>query len=73
MNSKLLLQIIGLPPAERIKLAQDIWDSVTEIPNSNILNDWQKNELKKRRETLDQNSNLGVMWKEVISELRNVK
>ena len=73
MSSKLLSEILDLPSAERIRLAQDIWDSVTEIPDPSILTDWQKEELKKRLDALDENPNLGVPWKEVISELRNPK
>ena len=73
MNSKLLSEILDLPSSERIKLAQDIWDSVTEIPNSNILTDGQKDELKKRFEALNQDPNQGVAWKDVLSELRNNK
>ena len=73
MSSKLLSEILDLPSSERIKLAQDIWDSVTEIPNSDILTEWQKDELKKRLKALDQDSNQGIPWKDVISELRNSK
>lgn len=73
MSSKLLSEILDLPSSERIKLAQDIWDSVTEVPNSDILTDWQKEELKKRLKTFNQDPNQGIPWKEVLSELRNSK
>jgi putative addiction module component (TIGR02574 family) len=69
MNSKLLSQILDLPSSERIKLAQDIWDSVTEIPNPDILTDWQKEELKKRLKALDQDPNQGIPWKDVIGDM----
>lgn len=73
MSSTLFAQILDLSAAERIRLAQDIWDSVTEIPDSSILTDWQKEELKRRLSELDGNPNAGVTWREVISEFRRIK
>lgn len=73
MNSALLAQILDLTSAERIRLAQDIWDSVTEIPDSSILTDWQKEELNKRLSALEANPNSGLPWREVIGELRRTK
>ena len=68
--SSILSQIMDLSPAERIRLAQDIWDSVSEIPGPEILTDWQKEELKKRLDKLEANPNSGIPWKAVLADLR---
>ena len=73
MNSKLLTEILDLSTAERIRLAQEIWDSVTEVPDSSILTDWQKQELQIRLNALNENPASGIPWREVISDLKRSK
>lgn len=68
--SSLLSQILDLSPAERIRLAQDIWDSVSEISEPETLTDWQKEELKKRLDKLNKNPELGIPWQKVLAEIR---
>lgn len=56
MNNKLLADILQLSAAERIRLAQDIWDSVSELPDAAALTDEQKYELDQRLAFLEKNS-----------------
>ena len=67
--SSILSQILDLSPAERIRLAQDIWDSVSEVPGTEILTEWQKAELTKRLEKLEENPNSGIPWRDAMADL----
>ncbi len=58
-----------LSVAERIRLAEDLWDSIPEsadIP----LTDAQKAELDRRLEDLDRHPDLGESWEVVRARLR---
>ena len=70
MDKSILAHIMDLSPSERIRLAQDIWDSVSEIPNSEALTDWQKSELKKRLKSFEANPNQGIPWRDVLAEIQ---
>ena len=69
MKEDLLMEILNLSPAERLRLAQDIWASVYQLPDTDQLSKEQKEELVKRLKNLEDNPNRGVPWKEVIFKL----
>jgi len=71
MKEDLLSEILDLSPAERIRLAQDIWASVSELPDTAKLTDGQKEELKRRLRLLDDNPDEGIPWRDVISKLQS--
>jgi putative addiction module component (TIGR02574 family) len=73
MKAKLLADILSLTPAERIHLAQDIWESVSEIPDASILTDLQKEELDRRLAALERRSNSGIPWRDALAEIRQAK
>jgi len=60
-----------LTAAERIQLAQDLWDSLepAEIDAELPLTDDQKAELDRRLADLEQNPEAGVPWEQVRAEL----
>ncbi len=60
-----------LSAAERIQLAQDLWDSLTpeEVDTECPLTDEQRAELDRRLEDLDRNPDAGVPWHEVRSRV----
>lgn len=51
--------------AERIQLAEDIWDSIAVAPESVPVTDAQKRELDRRLQAYEQNSNDGISWDEL--------
>jgi putative addiction module component (TIGR02574 family) len=65
-----LSEILQLTIAERIQLAEDIWDSVAAFPEAIPLTDAQKEELDRRLRAYAKNPNDGVSWEELKDKLR---
>jgi putative addiction module component (TIGR02574 family) len=65
-----LSDILQLTIAERIQLAEDIWDSVAAFPEAIPLTDTQKEELDRRLQTYAQNPGEGISWDELKDRLR---
>lgn len=58
-------EITQLSAAERIQLAQDIWDSVAGSPDAVSLSEAQTLELDRRLEAYRENPQQGSSWQEV--------
>jgi len=65
-----LSDILQLTIAERIQLAEDIWDSVAAFPEALPLTDAQKEELDRRLQAYAKNPNEGISWDELKDKLR---
>jgi putative addiction module component (TIGR02574 family) len=65
-----LSDILQLTIAERIQLAEDIWDSVAAFPEAIPLTDAQKEELDRRLQAYAGNPNEGISWDELKDNLR---
>jgi putative addiction module component (TIGR02574 family) len=65
-----LSDILQLTIAERIQLAEDIWDSVAAFPEAIPLTDAQKEELDRRLQAYAQNPDEGISWDELRDKLR---
>ena len=65
-----LSEILQLTIAERIQLAEDIWDSVAAFPEAVPLTDAQKEELDRRLQAYAEHPNEGVSWDELKDKLR---
>jgi putative addiction module component (TIGR02574 family) len=73
MNTKTLSNVLELPVEERIKLVEEIWDSIAEFPEAVPLTEEQKNELDRRLELYRNNPNELMDWdrvKEVIASYK---
>jgi len=64
-----LSDILDLNVAERIELVQDIWDSITEMPEDIVLTDEQKRELDARSAELKAHPDSGISWEQVKASL----
>ena len=64
-----LSEILQLTVAERIQLAEDIWDSVAAFPEAVPLTDAQKEELDRRLQAYAQNPSEGISWDELKDKL----
>jgi len=55
--------LLNLSPSERLLLVEDLWDSLDaeDIP----VEEWQKQELERRRATYQANPNSGSSWEDV--------
>lgn len=62
--------ILSLSVPERIQLAEDIWDSVTEVPESVELSDLETEELERRLQAYHDDPTSGSPWETVRQRLR---
>jgi putative addiction module component (TIGR02574 family) len=58
-----------LSRAERIQLAQDVWDSILQDGYDPLLSESQRNELERRFATLDEDCANTRPWDEIKREL----
>ncbi len=69
MSRPALDQILQLPAAERVEIAQEIWESVFDHPEGVLLTDAEKEELERRWEAFEQNPDEGEPWDDVKRSL----
>ena len=67
MNSN----IKQLPIDERIRLVEDLWDSIAADQNALPFTQDQKNELDKRLDAYELSKDPGRPMNEILSEIRN--
>ena len=60
-----LSEILQLSIAERIQLAEDIWDSIAAFPEALPLTDAQREELDRRLQAYAQNPDEVISWDEL--------
>lgn len=65
-------EILDLSVSERIQLAQDIWDSVAQVPESLALTDEEKAEIDRRLDLYHKNPNAGSPWSVVRDRIKNL-
>ena len=64
-------QILELPVAERVEIAQQIWESVLEHPEAVLLTQAQREELDRRWQAFEQRPDEGEPWEDFKSSLLN--
>jgi putative addiction module component (TIGR02574 family) len=57
--------LLGLPVAERLRLVEDLWDSIAEVPEAIELSEQQRTELDKRLAAYHNDPESGSPWIEV--------
>lgn len=65
----MLEEILELSVSERIQLAQDIWESIAELPGSLELDEDQKQELRTRLAEYRANPNSGISWEDLKQKI----
>ena len=63
-------QLLNLSAAERLELAQALWDSVAASPDNVPLTDAQREELDRRLDEYHRNPNEGTSWESLKRSLR---
>ncbi len=63
-------EILDLSVSERIQLAQDIWDSVAQVPDSLALTDDEKAEIDRRLDLYHKDPNAGSPWSVVRDRIK---
>ena len=69
--SKPALNISDLNPEERLHLIEELWDSLTEKPETVPLTNQQREELDRRLDDLEQSGPVGIPWDEVLQQIRS--
>jgi len=70
MKQELVAEILALPVAERVRLVEAIWDSISAVPEALPLTDWQKRELDRRLAEFEANPDEGATLEEVFARIR---
>ncbi|MBN4002107.1 addiction module protein [Nostoc sp. LPT] len=70
LHPLLKFDISELSIAERIQLAEDLWDSILEQQEELPLSSTQQQELDRRLENYKKNPTSGSSWEEVKKRLR---
>jgi putative addiction module component (TIGR02574 family) len=65
--------ILKLSQSERVRIAQDIWDIVADVPEATILTKEQEYELDKRLAEIEADPHIGLDWKTALEEIRSGK
>ena len=72
MTPKALLEeILRLPPDERLRLVEEIWDSLAATAERVPVPEWHRQELDRR--LADRSEQATLSWPEVRSRLRSAK
>jgi len=65
------LQISKLTPAERLRLLEELWESLCDTPEAVPLTEAQRTELDRRLDDLEQDAPTGIPWDDVVRRIRN--
>lgn len=57
--------IFDLSPPEKLQLVEDLWDDLAANPEVVPINDWQKEELARRKANLLSKPPSGISWEHV--------
>ena len=68
--SKPSLNINELSPEDRLRLIEELWDSLNETPGSIPLTNAQCEELDRRLDDLESSGPEGIPWDQVLQQIR---
>lgn len=69
-KDNIISAILKLSQSEKIRIAQDIWDIVANVPEATILTKEQEYELDKRLAEVKANPDIGIDWHTALEEIR---
>ena len=67
----LAIDMVQLNPAERLKLLEQLWDSLSTAPGALPLTNAQRDELDRRLDALDSEDLSGIPWDDVMQPIRS--
>ena len=65
------VSLFDLSPSEKLQLVEDLWDDLAADPSAVAVQDWQKEELARRKANLMNNPTSGLAWDEVKRRVRS--
>jgi putative addiction module component (TIGR02574 family) len=69
--SKPALNIDELSPEERLRLIEELWDSLNDEPGTVPLTNAQREELDRRLDDLERSGPEGIPWDQVLQQIRS--
>ena len=66
-----MASIFDLSFAEKLQLVEDLWDDLAATPEAVPIQDWQKEELGRRKANLRDDPASGLTWDEVKQRVRS--
>jgi putative addiction module component (TIGR02574 family) len=69
--SKSALNIGEMSPEERLRLIEELWDSLNETPGTVPLTNAQREELDRRLDDLERSGPEGIPWDQVLQQIRS--
>jgi putative addiction module component (TIGR02574 family) len=63
--------IFDLSPSEKLQLVEDLWDDLASDPEAIPVQDWQREELARRKANLTAAPGSGLSWEEVKRRVRS--
>jgi putative addiction module component (TIGR02574 family) len=70
MKQELVAAILALPVAQRVRLVEAIWDSISAVPEALPLTQWQREELDRRLAEFEADPDAGSTLEEVFARIR---
>ncbi len=65
------INITNLSAEERLRLLEELWDSLSATPEAVPVTNSQREELDRRLDELDRNGPAGIPWEEVLQRIRS--
>jgi len=65
------IDIANLSAEERLRLLEELWESLSATPEAIPLTNAQSEELDRRLDELDRDGPLGIPWEEVLRRIRS--
>jgi putative addiction module component (TIGR02574 family) len=63
--------IFDLTPPEKLQLVEDLWDDLAATPQDIPVQEWQKEELARRKANLSKHPASALSWEEIKSRIRS--
>jgi len=63
------LNLDDLTPEQKLRLLEEVWDSLAADPSAVPLTEWQRRELDRRLDEMDREGPTGIPWTRVLSEI----
>ena len=70
MTDPTITSVFELSPAEKLQLVQDLWDDLAANPENVPIEQWQMEELDRRKANLLKNPASASSWDDVIQRIR---
>ncbi len=62
-------ELFELEVAEKLQLVEDLWDNIAATPEAVPVEDWQKEELARRKAAHQQDPQTGSSWDDVKARI----